>query len=99
MPGVQVLKRADQRAHEDPLQETPEVEVGSRSGDQDSVVGIQILRLEMYTGTLIKDLMTMVERSEWSAQQKRVADERELQRIFELQTPPMHSERVYAGAA
>ena len=53
----------------------------------------------MYTGTLIKDLMAMVERAEWSAQQKRVADERELQRMFELQTPPMHSEPAYAGAA
>jgi hypothetical protein len=53
----------------------------------------------MYTGTLLKDLMAMVERAEWSAQQRRIADERELQRIFELQAPPMHSERVYAGAA
>jgi hypothetical protein len=53
----------------------------------------------MYTGTLLKDLMAMVERAEWSAQQKRVADERELRRMFELQTPPMHSEPVYAGAA
>jgi hypothetical protein len=53
----------------------------------------------MYTGTLIKDLMAMVERAEWSAQQKRVADERELQRMFELRTPPMHSEPMYAGAA
>lgn len=53
----------------------------------------------MYTGTLLKDLMAMVERAEWSAQQKRVADARELQRMFELQPPPMHSERVYAGAA
>ncbi|MFZ1005776.1 MAG: hypothetical protein WAN65_02995 [Candidatus Sulfotelmatobacter sp.] len=53
----------------------------------------------MYTGTLLKDLMAMVERAEWSAQQKRVADERELQRMFELQTSPMDSEPVYAGAA
>ena len=53
----------------------------------------------MYTGTLLSDLMAMVERAEWSAQQKRVADERELQRMFELQTSLMHREPLYAGAA
>ena len=58
----------------------------------------------MYTGTLIKDLMATVERVERGAQQKRIVDERivdemELRRMFELQVPLMHSERVYAGAA
>jgi hypothetical protein len=53
----------------------------------------------MYTGTLINDLMATVERAERGAQQKRIADEVELQRLFELQVPQMHSEQVLAGAA
>jgi hypothetical protein len=53
----------------------------------------------MYTGTLIKDLIATVERAERGAQQKRFADERELQRLFELQAPQMQSEPIYAGAA
>jgi hypothetical protein len=53
----------------------------------------------MYTGTLIKDLMAMVERAERGALQKRIVDEMELQRLFELQIPHMQSEPVLAGAA
>jgi hypothetical protein len=53
----------------------------------------------MYTGTLIKDLMTTVERAELGAFRKRLLDERELQRMFELQAPQIQSEQVYAGAA
>ena len=53
----------------------------------------------MYTGTLIRDLMAAVERAEQSARQKRLADEMELRRIFELQLPPMQIEPVLAGAA
>ena len=53
----------------------------------------------MYTGTLIHDLMATVERAEWRVQQKRVADEMELRRMFELQVPQMHDERVLVGAA
>jgi hypothetical protein len=53
----------------------------------------------MYTGTLIKDLMATVERAERGAFQKRVLDEMELQKMFDLQYPQMHSEPVYAGAA
>jgi len=53
----------------------------------------------MYTGTLIKDLMATVERAERGAFQKRVVDEMELQRMFELQVPEMRSEPAYAGAA
>jgi len=53
----------------------------------------------MYKGTLIDDLMATVERAERSAQQKRAANEWELRRIFELQSPQMHGEQVYAGAA
>lgn len=53
----------------------------------------------MYTGTLIRDLMAIVERAERGALQKQIADELELQRLFELQVPQMQSEPVLAGAA
>jgi hypothetical protein len=53
----------------------------------------------MYTGTLIKDLMMTVERAERRAQQRQITEERELQRLFELQVPAMQGERVLVGAA
>jgi hypothetical protein len=53
----------------------------------------------MYTGTLIRDLMATVERAEIGLQQKRIAEEMELQRLYEMQSPSMHSEQVLAGAA
>lgn len=53
----------------------------------------------MYTGTLIKDLMAVVERAEQGAHQKQIVDELELQRLFELQIPQMQSEPVLVGAA
>jgi hypothetical protein len=53
----------------------------------------------MYTGTLIKDLMALVERAEQGALQKRRDDEMELRRMFELQAPEVHTEPAYAGAA
>jgi hypothetical protein len=59
----------------------------------------------MYTGTLIKDLMATVERAERGALRKKFAEERELQRIFELQVSEMQRESmiqrepVFAGAA
>jgi hypothetical protein len=58
----------------------------------------------MYTGTLIGDLMATVERAERGAQQRRRAEEIELQRIFNLQTLnlqalEMQGEQVFAGAA
>jgi len=53
----------------------------------------------MYTGTLIRDLVATVERAERGAQQKRIVDEMELRRMFELQVPETHSEPVFAGAA
>jgi hypothetical protein len=53
----------------------------------------------MYTGTLIQDLMAMVERAERGALQKKIVDELELQRLFELQVPQMLSEPILAGAA
>jgi hypothetical protein len=53
----------------------------------------------MYTGTLIKDLVATVERAERGMLHKRIVDEIELQRMYELQVPQMHSETLYAGAA
>jgi len=53
----------------------------------------------MYTGTLINDLMTTVERAERGALQKQIVDELELQRLFELQAPQMQSEPILVGAA
>ena len=53
----------------------------------------------MYTGTLIKDLMTTVERSEQLVRQRQITDEQELQRLFELQVPVMQGERILVGAA
>ena len=53
----------------------------------------------MYTGTFIKDLTAMVARAEQGALQRRIAEARELQRMFELQIPHMREERIYAGAA
>jgi len=53
----------------------------------------------MYTGTLIKDLVATVERAERGAEQRRIVDESELQRLFELQVPQMQTESVFAGAA
>jgi hypothetical protein len=61
-------------------------------------VGIRVGRFAMYTGTLIKDLMAAVERAERSAQQKRMSEEIELQRLFELQTS-QQTEPSFAGAA
>jgi hypothetical protein len=52
----------------------------------------------MYTGTLIKDLMAVVERAEQGAQNKRMSEEMELRRLFDLHTP-QQAERMFAGAA
>jgi len=53
----------------------------------------------MYTGTLIADLMTVVERAEQRGRQRIVAEEMELERIFELQGPAVQGEQIFAGAA
>ncbi|MGA8442222.1 MAG: hypothetical protein WB762_31335 [Candidatus Sulfotelmatobacter sp.] len=52
----------------------------------------------MYTGTLIKDLMAKVECAEQRVQQKRLTEETELRRLFELLSG-MQRESVFAGAA
>jgi hypothetical protein len=54
----------------------------------------------MYTGTLIRDLMATVERAERGLQQQqRIAEEMELERLFELQLPSIGTEQILAGAA
>jgi hypothetical protein len=66
-------------------------------------VGIRVGRCAMYTGTLIRDLMTAVERAEQSAQQKRMSEERvsgemDLRRLFDLPSS-QQTESIFAGAA
>jgi hypothetical protein len=53
----------------------------------------------MYTGTLIKDLMATVERTERSVQLKQYLDEMELRQRFDSPVHEITSEPVYAGAA
>jgi hypothetical protein len=52
----------------------------------------------MYTGTLIEDLMAVVERAEQGDQKKRMSEEMELRQLFDLPTP-QQAERIFAGAA
>ena len=53
----------------------------------------------MYTGTLINELLATVERAERTAEQKRITDERELKRIYELQIPMTRNQEIFVGAA
>jgi hypothetical protein len=52
----------------------------------------------MYTGTLINDLMMMVEKAEQTAQLRSIIDEIELEQIFQSQVQRT-SEPIFAGAA
>ena len=53
----------------------------------------------MYTGTLIRDLLATVEQAELGAQQKQMAEERELQRLYQLQIPVWQQDSRFVGAA
>jgi len=57
----------------------------------------------MYKGTLIQELMAAVERAERRAEQRRLAEERELHAIFAMQGPamqiPVETDGVFQGAA
>jgi len=53
----------------------------------------------MYTGTLIQELMTTVERAERLVRQRQITEEQELQYLFEFQVPVMQGERIFVGAA
>lgn len=51
----------------------------------------------MYTGTLIRDLMTTVDRVNNLQEQQHM--ERELHEIFTMQIPLVDGEQAYTGAA
>jgi hypothetical protein len=53
----------------------------------------------MYTGTLIKDLMAVVERAEQKIELQRIAEEQELRAIYSMQIPLADHDRVFMGAA
>jgi hypothetical protein len=98
VPGVQILvKQVLQKADED-----PPMWKGFRF-EARFWVGIRVGRCAMYTGTLIRDLMAVVERAEQSAQQKRICEERvseemDLRRLFDLPSS-QQTEPIFAGAA
>jgi len=51
----------------------------------------------MYTGTLISELMSTVDRANHQLQQQRIKEE--LHEIFTMQIPVVDSETAYMGAA
>ena len=53
----------------------------------------------MYTGTLIRDLMTTVEQAERRAEQYRTANDRELYAILAMQFPITEGDQTFMGAA
>jgi hypothetical protein len=53
----------------------------------------------MYKGTVIQDLMAIVDRAEQITEQRRIAEERELHEIFSMQIPVAELDRVFMGAA
>ena len=63
-----------------------------------SVVGIQVEVAGMYTGTLIRDLMTTVQRAEQMAQQRQIAFEQELHAIFSMPIPITNEQQVLGAA-
>ena len=53
----------------------------------------------MYTGTLIEDLMSAVDRAQQKAEQRRIAEQQELHEIFAMQIPVLNGEQIFQGAA
>ncbi len=53
----------------------------------------------MYTGTLIEELMLAVDQAQQKAEQRRIAEQRELHEIFSMQIPVVDGERIFQGAA
>jgi hypothetical protein len=51
----------------------------------------------MYTGTLIRDLMTAVERAELQAEQQHISEE--LHEIFAMPIAVPTADQIYEGAA
>jgi len=80
---------------------------GTTNADEDplgrdelgSVVGIQIEVRDMYTGTLIEDLMAAVDQAQQKAEQRRVTEARELHEIFSMQIPVVDDGHILMGAA
>jgi hypothetical protein len=69
------------------------------AGNTGSVVGIQIEVAGMYTGTLINDLMAIVDRVDQRAERQQIAEQQELHAIFAMQIPLTEGDRVFMGAA
>ncbi len=53
----------------------------------------------MYTGTLIRDLMATVERTEQKVRRKAFDEEMELEQLYDLPVAANDREPVFAGAA
>ena len=53
----------------------------------------------MHSGTMISELMAMVERVELATGQQQNADQQELQAIFAMQIPMVEGDQIYMGAA
>ena len=73
-----------------------EIRWGGRNGFRGR---IQFEVAGMYTGTLISDLMTAVERAGQVAEQQRAVKERELHAIYSMQIPLVEGDQVFMGAA
>ncbi len=82
-----------------PQEELLRAKVRGLKSELGSVVGIQIEVGDMYTGTLIQELMTMVEQAERAVCGQQVSEVRELQQLYELQIPSIQGDGVFAGAA
>ena len=62
-------------------------------------VGIQVEAAEMYTGTVINDLMAAVERAEHRARELEAVETVELRMLASISAQPMQGETVFMGAA
>ena len=62
-------------------------------------VGIHVEAVEMYTGTMISDLMATVERAEHYAREREAIETVELRMLASMYAQPMQSETVFMGAA
>jgi hypothetical protein len=83
---------------------TADTSGGPLGRETGSVVGIHFEVAGMYTGTLIRDLMATVELAEFRAEQRQLAEERELRAMFAMQIPAGETSRIiqeqtFQGAA
>jgi hypothetical protein len=62
-------------------------------------VGIQVEAAEMYTGTMINDLMAAVERAEHRTRGLEAVETVELRMLASISAQPMQGETVFMGAA